>query len=149
MKGFKRWRTEGERERERREKTDWTIENKKCRSRRSFRPKLFSRAATAASLHVDEKQRCVCQRQKEREGKKKEKENYNSVMFCCITGSASRTPGQLLTRGVICRLAASHFVGLSSPPRILVITCTVFVYRGLFEARQHSVIMEGIIKLQR
>lgn len=67
--------------------------------------------------------------------KEKEKENYNSVMFCCITGSASRTPGQLLTSRVIRRLAASHFVGLGSPPRILVITCTVFVCRGLFGAR--------------
>lgn len=69
--------------------------------------------------------------------KKKKEEtppSHNSVMFCCITGSASRTPGQLLTRGVICRLAASHFDGLSSPPRTLVITCTVFVYWGLFRA---------------
>lgn len=79
-------------------------------------------------------------------GKKKDKK-HNSVMFCCITGSASRTLGQLLTRGVICRLAASHLVRLSSPPRILVISCTVFAYRGLFRARQHSVIMEKIIKL--
>lgn len=67
--------------------------------------------------------------------RKKIKENYNAVMFCCITGSASRTPGQFLTGGVIRRLAASLSVGLSSPPRILVITCTVFVYRGLFRAQ--------------
>lgn len=70
-------------------------------------------------------------------------------MFCCITGSASRTPGQLLTRGVICRLAASHFIGLSSPPCMLVITRTVFVCRGLFGARQCFVIIEEIIKLQQ
>lgn len=80
---------------------------------------------------------------------KKKREKHNSVMFCRITGSASRTLGQLLTRGVICHLAASHFVGLSSSPRILVITCTVFVYRGLLGARQRSVIMEKIIKQQQ
>lgn len=73
--GGERNETDGRREKGRQrgktelEKTDWTRESKKRRGRRSCRPELFIRAAMAASLPVDEEERCGCQLAK----KKKEK----------------------------------------------------------------------------
>lgn len=65
------------------EKTDWMRESKNCRGRRSCRPKRFIRAAMAASLSVNEEQRCGCQlRKKEREkGKLKKKAQQCHVLL--------------------------------------------------------------------
>lgn len=122
------------------QKTDCMMGSRNGRGRRSCRPKHFTRAATAASLHVDEEQRCLCQLQKERkEEKKKTKSQQCHVLLHHWIGLEDSGPtsdeGSHMPLGCVpfCRaqLASTH------PCNYLYSICVQRIVQGMVAVRNY------------